>query len=246
LIPVYTSFSFLYRSEVNCYHPRYLLRGAAADSKGRCGPVLTMVSFFVSDLMSYVQVIGRHLHTSASPPSPHDERKWDNYLVHSYSGDEIQKICMPSYEALPLSLKRCFVTFATFPEDHRVPEDTLVSLWASWDVASSPQETHDYARGCLSRLQDACLIKHEVNLGAWEGIPDTVVYYMHDVLRDLAQWVMNHELGNTHSNESHKLAFRFFVFQVSLHPMLVFGCGMHCHSADAGIHSNIQSIHCLH
>lgn len=165
-----------------------------------------------------VQVIGSHLHTSATP-TPAEVDKWDEYLERATSdsssaagADEIQQICMPSYEDLPVFLKRCFVSFAMFQRAARIPVYTLVAMIMSWEVVPR----HDaYARAlqCIERLQHACLIEET----AVTGEDAALVYHMHDILRDLAVRIAQAELGRS-IQPSHEVGYRFLAFQVCHDP----------------------------
>lgn len=99
-------------------------------------------------------------------------------------------IMQPSFDALPLSVKRCFVSFALFPEDSHVPAEHLVALWSSWELLPG-KHAHDAAYRYLQMLQDASLILHS---SFAENIEQTNGgFHMHDVLRDLACSMAKHK-----------------------------------------------------
>ena len=90
-------------------------------------------------------------------------------------GDSIRDICEPSYEALSLSLKRCFVSFCAYPEDDRIPTVELAALWATFETVAHHSNI-ETARGRLDTLIAACLVQRDA--GGY--------CFMHDVLRELA------------------------------------------------------------
>jgi hypothetical protein len=130
-----------------------------------------------------VQVIGSHL---CEKP----REQWQQYIDRkpADTGDDptaaIHEVIHPSYIALPLSVKRCFLSFAAFPEDERIAVDQLLDMWAGWELVAGP---HSYtaAQSSLQRLEDACLIHSVQMMEPWEG--DGIKIYMHDVLHDLAR-----------------------------------------------------------
>jgi hypothetical protein len=93
--------------------------------------------------------------------------------------EAIQHTCKPSYSALPLSLKRCFLTFAAYPEDAQIEEDELVALWAAADPVHGAG-TIQRARRRLRDLQARCLVQCRTSD---RGKPAMA---MHDILRDIA------------------------------------------------------------
>ena len=92
----------------------------------------------------------------------------------------MHSIMQPSYDALPLSAKRCFVSFALFPEDAHVPADELLQLWSSWALLPC-KRAHEAATHNLNILQQASLV-----LCSETDIVPGYTFHMHDVLRDLA------------------------------------------------------------
>ena len=121
-----------------------------------------------------------------------DVASWDNLIsklrLCPNVVDEtecIRQICKPSYDRLPLSLKRCFASFALFPEDARASEAELLHLWSTHEAVprilkrSHPDSDVQHAQLQLDALLDACLV-HE------EQVHSQRCFYMHDVLRDLA------------------------------------------------------------
>lgn len=107
--------------------------------------------------------------------------EWEQLIVRLAAGgaaattdlQDIMRICKPSYDALPLALKQCYLTFAAYPEDKRVPGAELVQLWAA--LAAVPVPGCEAAEKYLAELVARCLVLRD-----WEA------YHMHDILRDLA------------------------------------------------------------
>ena len=107
--------------------------------------------------------------------------EWNRYLTEPVENArdataEIQDIIFPSFSALPLPVKRCFISFAAYQEDARIRADRLLSLWSGWELVAGLQATRA-AKTYLKKLKDACLIHFDVTEKR---------VYMHDVLRDLA------------------------------------------------------------
>ena len=86
-------------------------------------------------------------------------------------------LSQPSYDTLPPHLKQCFMDFAAYPEDARVPEDELAALWAA--TATVPT-TLEWGREQLRQLKLRSLVMQD-----YGGV------YMHDILRDLAVFFAN-------------------------------------------------------
>jgi hypothetical protein len=93
--------------------------------------------------------------------------------------EAIRRTCKPSYTALPLALKRCFVTFAAYPEDAQIEEDELVALRAAAEPVHDAGTTRS-ARQRLRDLQARCLVQCRTSD---RGKPAMA---MHDILRDIA------------------------------------------------------------
>lgn len=89
----------------------------------------------------------------------------------------------PSYDALPLSVKRCFVSFALFPEDAFLKLEDLMALWSSWQLLPG---IHAWtaARSFLYILLDSSLILYSCEHRG---------YHMHDTIRALAIKIARHE-----------------------------------------------------
>lgn len=107
--------------------------------------------------------------------------EWNRYLNEPAQNArdataEIHDIIHPSFNALPLPVKRCFISFAAYQEDARIDADRLLSLWSGWELVAGLQATRA-AQTYLNKLQDACLIHFDETKQR---------VYMHDVLRDLA------------------------------------------------------------
>jgi hypothetical protein len=128
-----------------------------------------------------VQVIGAYLRRTAN---------WDELIDRSFGAigrtdptKEIQAICKPSYSALPMPLKRAFVSFAAYPKGARVSGEELVSLWGAWDLVPGAR-AYQRARDQLEQLAAACLVKRTESYNQY--LRRRAEYFMHDILRDMA------------------------------------------------------------
>jgi hypothetical protein len=138
-----------------------------------------------------VQVIGRYLRGRPG-------EQWQD-LIYRETVDTgphpkaaILKVIRPVYLALPLAVKRCFLTFAAFREGKRIHEETLLDLWAGWELVAGP---HAYiaAESFLRKLEDACLIHreqvdppHEYDHGPPDQVKVGTYFYMHAMVRGVA------------------------------------------------------------
>lgn len=121
-----------------------------------------------------------------------DGSSWDKLITdlaeggsaHMNHTDNIRRICEPSYVALPLSLKRCFVTFAAFREDSRVKLKDLTSLWATFEPVARMADL-ETARQRLHDLVAACLVLEE-RVSLFGNDFEERAYSVHDIMRDLA------------------------------------------------------------
>jgi hypothetical protein len=144
---------------------------------------------FSEELPLPLQVIGQYLSGKTAD-------KWQEYLQQPGTADgdataRLHNVILPSYQALPLPVKRCFLTFAAYDEDERVPAEHLLSRWAGWELVPGPQASKA-ARWCLEQLQAACLIHSTRRYNHYDP-DDPVCFYMHDVLRDLARMINDAE-----------------------------------------------------
>lgn len=113
-----------------------------------------------------------------STKTPHEWIRYHNEPTQNArdATAEVHDIIVPSFNALSLPVKRCFISFAAYHEDARIPVDRLLSLWSGWELVAGLQATRA-AQTYLNKLKDACLIHFDVT---------EQCVYMHDVLRDLA------------------------------------------------------------
>jgi hypothetical protein len=128
-----------------------------------------------------VQVIGAHLRRTGN---------WDELIKGSFGAitsaeptKAIQAICMPSYSALPILLKRAFVSFSAYPEDALVSGEELISLWGARALVPGAC-AYQRARVQLEQLEAACLVKRTENYDRY--FRRRAQYFMHDILRDMA------------------------------------------------------------
>jgi hypothetical protein len=128
-----------------------------------------------------VQVIGAHLRRT---------RNWEEFVNSSRGAiatadhtKVIQAICKPSYSALPMPLKRAFVSFAAYANGARVSGEELVSLWGALALVPDAR-AYVRAREQLKQLEAAQLVKRTEY---WDQyLRRRAEYFMHDILRDMA------------------------------------------------------------
>jgi hypothetical protein len=137
-----------------------------------------------------MQVIGRYLRGRP-------REAWQRFIMESVdTGSDpkaaILEVIRPVYLALPLAVKRCFLSFAAFREGERIYESTLLDLCAGWELVSGAQ-AYFAAQSFLQKLEDAGLIQREPINPAWKYSrtpPDNVdfgaFFYMNSVVRDFA------------------------------------------------------------
>jgi Leucine rich repeat len=123
-----------------------------------------------------LQVVGSALHGKP-------QHEWSDMLQqlqtigHSQLSqmDKMLARCKTSYTALSPALQRCYIDFAAYPEDARVPASELVALWAAQAPLPS-RAANEQAAMHLALLAERSLVHcHVLNS-----------YYMHDILRGIA------------------------------------------------------------
>ncbi|RZC48058.1 hypothetical protein C5167_040999 [Papaver somniferum] len=135
-----------------------------------------------------------------------DLQQWQHALhtlhesASKFSGmaDKVLAILKFSYDNLENhKLKSCFLYCSLYPEDHSVLKYELIAVWVGEgfldnvdDYVKAQNEGHDVIR-CL---KDACLLETGIVL----GVKMEYLVKMHDVVRDLAIWVVS-DLGRNKS-----------------------------------------------
>ncbi|XP_060186825.1 disease resistance protein RPP13-like [Lycium barbarum] len=94
----------------------------------------------------------------------------------------ISYILSLSYNDLPIELKKCFLYFGIFPEDHEIPAEDIMRLWlAEGFIPREEERMEDVAEGFLNELIRRSLV--QVAHTFWEEVTHCRI---HDLLRDLA------------------------------------------------------------
>jgi hypothetical protein len=138
-----------------------------------------------------MQVIGRYLR---GRPREQWQRFIDGKTAETAPDPKaaILEVIRPVYLALPLAVKRCFLSFAAFREGERIYESTLLDLWAGWELVAGAH-AYNASQSFLQKLEDAGLIQRELIYPSWRYArepPDCVdfgtFFFMNSVVRDLA------------------------------------------------------------
>jgi hypothetical protein len=160
-------------------------------------------------------VIGRYL-------CGRPREQWQQYIAGkaAETGEDptavLHEAIRPSYLALRLPVKRCFLTFAAFREGESIHAGDLLDIWAGWELVAC---SHAYvaAKSYLQELEDACLIHREGTesftcIDLLESRIHEARFYMHDVLWDLAGRLA---LGQTSiTGEWGDVNWPFFIMEV--------------------------------
>ncbi|XP_059310320.1 disease resistance protein RPP13-like [Lycium ferocissimum] len=94
----------------------------------------------------------------------------------------ISNILSLSYNDLPTELKKCFLYFGIFPEDHVIPAEDITRLWlAEGFIPREEERMEDVAEDFLNELIRRSLV--QVARTFWEEVTECRI---HDLLRDLA------------------------------------------------------------
>jgi hypothetical protein len=101
-----------------------------------------------------------------------------------------------SYFYLPRALKQCFLHCAIFPKNYEFRKDELARLWAAYglnEVEGSQQ---------VDSLLQRSFIQPQGYEYSWYTRKADVTYSLHDVLHDLAQYILKSEqsLTKSHAN----------------------------------------------
>nr|AKE49467.1 NBS-LRR disease resistance protein NBS52 [Dimocarpus longan] len=144
--------------------------------------------------------IGRAMASRKKP----DDWRYAIKILKSYPSQfpEMGKYIFPtlrfSYDSLSDdTLKICFLYCSIFPEDHKIENKELVNLWIGegfFNDFDNVYEAQERGRYVLESLKLACLLEESYDEGISYEKDDHVK--MHDVLRDMAQW-----LAREHGNE---------------------------------------------
>ncbi|KAJ1690032.1 hypothetical protein LUZ63_014187 [Rhynchospora breviuscula] len=102
----------------------------------------------------------------------------ENLDWHSSKGDKCMKILATSYDYMPIVLKKCFMYFASFPEDYSIDAKSLIWKWVAERLV--PDEIT--GKECLEELFQRSMI-----LVSARSYDDSIEKCgVHDLLRELA------------------------------------------------------------
>ncbi|KAK7319623.1 hypothetical protein RJT34_04346 [Clitoria ternatea] len=112
--------------------------------------------------------------------------------------DTVFRILKFSFDKLPDEAhKRCFLYCALYPEDHEIRVDGLIDRWISEgflteDKASkSIYDMYEQGESILQRLKLSCMLEGIEYCDRWWS-----TVKMHDVIRDMALWLVRDQDGN--------------------------------------------------
>ncbi|CAN1196205.1 Disease resistance protein RPM1 [Linum perenne] len=124
----------------------------------------------------------------------------------------VKSLLLLSYNDLPYHLKRCFLYFALFPEDHKIWCDKLIRLWMAegFVEAGAPGVSpEDVGMQYIKELIGRNLFQ----ASNWEMYGDHGKCKMHDLYREIALTISKeenfcsvHEVGNEPSNHGRRLS----------------------------------------
>ncbi|KAJ4781058.1 Disease resistance protein (CC-NBS-LRR class) family [Rhynchospora pubera] len=102
----------------------------------------------------------------------------ENLDWHSSKGHKCMKILETSYDYMPIVLKKCFMYFASFPEDYQIDAESLIWKWVAERLV--PDEIT--GKECLEELFQRSMI-----LVSARSYDDSIEKCgVHDLLRELA------------------------------------------------------------
>ncbi|XP_078179391.1 putative disease resistance protein RGA4 isoform X2 [Carex rostrata] len=123
----------------------------------------------ISTLPENLEIIGREIATKCygSPLAAkllgrtlfgiNDEEEWNRLLQDMPDPDAVVDSILPtlkpSYELLPLHLKRCFTYCSIFPKDYEFDKDNLVKLWVSEGLVKSERHRENKTLEDIGRKQ---------------------------------------------------------------------------------------------
>ncbi|CAN0898511.1 Disease resistance protein RPM1 [Linum grandiflorum] len=135
----------------------------------------------------------------------------------------LNSVLLLSYNDLPYYLKRCFLYFALFPEDHKIWCDKLVRLWmaegfvesgGNGEVSSPEDVGMRYIKELISR--------NVLQAVSWDMYGDHGKCRMHDLYRDIALQISEMEnfcsvyaVGSNSSSESNRGCRRVSIHEAS-------------------------------
>ncbi|KAJ1685429.1 hypothetical protein LUZ63_016819 [Rhynchospora breviuscula] len=114
----------------------------------------------------------------------HEWRELLDTMSWQVDGSKCIDVIATSYEYLPLAKKLCFLYFAAYPEDCKIPIIDLLRMWVAERLI--PQEdTRTLEETAMCFLKD--LVQRSMVQVLEKGMDGSIIYCrVHDVLRDLA------------------------------------------------------------
>ncbi|XP_030942309.1 putative disease resistance protein RGA4 [Quercus lobata] len=110
-----------------------------------------------------------------------------------------------SYHHLPPYLKQCFAYCCVFPKDHTLEMDTLIQLWLANGFIPSKGllNLHDVGRDIFNEL-----VWRSFFQDVKEDVLGNITCKMHDLMHDLAQFIMMLECSTVESGKEMKVSKR--------------------------------------
>ncbi|XP_065617264.1 putative disease resistance protein RGA3 [Quercus suber] len=110
-----------------------------------------------------------------------------------------------SYHHLPPHLKQCFAYCCVFPKDHKLEMDTLIQLWLANGFIPSKGllNLHDVGHDIFNEL-----VWRSFFQDVKEDVLGNITCKMHDLMHDLAQFIMMLECSTVESGKEAKVSKR--------------------------------------
>ncbi|XP_031388845.1 probable disease resistance protein At4g27220 isoform X2 [Punica granatum] len=135
---------------------------------------------------------------AASMRGVHSDHGWEDTLeTLKHPGalqEDMQTSVFPilrySYDCLDAEKQQCLLQCALYPEDWKVCREELIELCIDEGVirGDSRWKMHNKGHRLLDELEKACLLEYvPIHVGGYE----TKAVRMHDVIRDMALYIMN-------------------------------------------------------
>ncbi|XP_031388203.1 probable disease resistance protein At4g27220 [Punica granatum] len=137
---------------------------------------------------------------AASMRGVHSDHVWEDTLeTLKHPGalqEDMQTSVFPilrySYDCLDAEKQQCLLQCALYPEDWKVPREELIELCIDEGVigGDSRWKMHNRGHRLLDELEKACLLEYvPIHGGGFVALTKGV--RMHDVIRDMALYIMN-------------------------------------------------------
>ncbi|RZB47369.1 Disease resistance protein RGA2 [Glycine soja] len=135
-----------------------------------------------------------------------EERKWlyvkeSNLWSLPPSENSIMPALRLSYLNLPMKLKQCFAYCAIFPKDDRIEKEHLIELWMANGFISSNEDVEDVGDGVRRELYWRSFFQ-DLESNEFDKVTS---FKMHDLIHDLAQFVVEEILKLDYCESLQKL-----------------------------------------